>query len=62
MSYQKFYTTEETAQIIRCSVEAIRLYIRQKRLNARKVGRKFLVSESDIEQFIENKESEVSNG
>lgn len=52
----KTYDLLETKEILKLkSVETVRRYIRLKKLNASKIGRKYVVTEEDIKQFLNSK-------
>ena len=51
----KLLTTKEVAEILRCGVETVRLYIKKgkfKRVTF--VGKQFLIYESSVEEFLKN--------
>ena len=51
---EKYYTPEETGEILRLSKFTIRHYIRNGRLEATKMGRCWRVAESTIKDVLEN--------
>lgn len=48
----KTYTTEEIAGLVHCHVKTVQRWIRERRLPARKVGRRWLVTEGDLQRFL----------
>lgn len=54
MPEQRFYTTDEVAQILQVDPESVRRYVRNKRLKALKLGgRRIRIEKTDLETFIE---------
>lgn len=47
--YEKTYTAEEVAELLRCSPGGVRSMIRRGELRAIKVGRRYLIPESAID-------------
>lgn len=57
---QRFYTTDEVANILKVDVESIRRYVRSNKLRAVKLGGKFIrIEEKDLEKFIEGLKTPV---
>lgn len=52
MNDMKMYTTEEASEILKVKSKTIRSYINNKKLEAVKVGRKWLISESNLDKFL----------
>lgn len=51
---QRFYTTEEVAQILKVDPESVRRYVRSKKLRAIKLGGKFIrIEKKDLNKFLE---------
>lgn len=52
----KTYTVKETQKILKVGEKSIRNYIRDKKLTAAKIGKKWVIMEKDLESFLqENK-------
>ncbi len=51
----KFYSLEEVAEIIQVSRRSMYNYIKDGRLKANKVGGRWIVSEEQLQNFIEGK-------
>jgi excisionase family DNA binding protein len=52
---EKLLTTKEVAEILRCGIPSVRLYIKKgkfKRLVF--IGKQFLIYESSVEEFLKN--------
>jgi excisionase family DNA binding protein len=47
-----FLTIKEAARLSRIAPSTIRLYIRQRRLRAQKVGRRVIIKRADLEAFL----------
>ena len=47
--YEKTYTAEEVAELLRCSPGGVRSMIRRGKLRAIKVGRRYLIPESAVD-------------
>lgn len=58
MDKMKFYTMEETAEILRVTKQAVLRYIRAGRLRAAKLGRAWRIQEEDLNAFIEDAKKE----
>lgn len=51
---QRFYTTNEVAQLLRVDPESVRRYVRSNKLRAVKLGGKFIrIEKADLDRFIE---------
>ena len=48
----KVYTVNETAQLLEITPQTVRAYIKSGRLNARRVGQNYLITEKDIYKLI----------
>lgn len=55
MALDKYYSVEETAEILQAHPDTIRRYIRQKKLRAARIGKSYRVSEKDLQSFIESR-------
>lgn len=54
----KTYDLQEVKEILKLkSIETVRRYVRQKKLGASKIGRKYVITEEDIKQFLNSKSS-----
>lgn len=51
----KFYTTKEISCILGVNVKTIQRLIREHKLEAFRVANRYLVSESTLKEYIENK-------
>ena len=54
---EKFYTSKEVAEILKLSNYTIGQYIRSGKLKAIKFGRVWRVSENQLKQFLESKQT-----
>ena len=54
---EKFYTSKEVAEILKLSNYTIGEYIRSGKLKAIKFGRVWRVSENQLKQFLESKQT-----
>lgn len=54
---EKFYTSKEVAEILKLSNYTIGDYIRSGKLKAIKFGRVWRVSENQLKQFLESKQT-----
>ena len=51
-----FYTTEEVAELLKISAKTVREMIKDKRLQAVRVGKEYRITEDQIRQYVdENK-------
>lgn len=51
---QRFYTTDEVAELLKIDPESVRRYVRSNKLRAVKLGGKFIrIEKSDLDKFIE---------
>lgn len=49
-----YYTTKQLTEKLHVSPQTIRMYIREKKLKATKIGKHYLVSEMDLNNFFNN--------
>lgn len=56
---QKYLTVDEVRTITRMSNDSIRKCIRNNVLKASKIGARYLISESDLEEFILSKNKKI---
>jgi excisionase family DNA binding protein len=52
LSGKKYYTVNETAEILNVSAQTIRRWIREGQLKAARLGRAYMVSEKSISEMI----------
>ncbi len=52
MGLNELITTEEAAKILWVSSYTIREYIKQKKLKAKKIGKRYLIDKSDVESLL----------
>ena len=50
---EKLYTTAEVAEILKVTQRTVYNYLKAKKLKAAKVGRDWLITESNLKKFIE---------
>jgi len=48
-----FYTTEEVAKLLKISAKTVREMIKDKRLQAVRVGKEYRITEDQIRQYVE---------
>jgi len=48
-----FYTTEEVAELLKISAKTVREMIKDKRLQAVRVGKEYRITEDQIRQYVE---------
>ncbi len=51
---QKYWTLEEVAAHARMHLDTARRYVREGRLKATRIGKRYLVGQSDLEAFMKN--------
>ena len=51
---EKLFTTEETAEILHINVQTLRAKCRFRQIGFKKTGRKYLFSEQNIKDFLDN--------
>ena len=49
----KFYTVQETAELLQVTAQTVRAYIRQGRLEATRIGRPLLITENNLKDFLQ---------
>ena len=49
----KFYTIQETAQVLQVTPQTIRSYIKQGRLKGQRIGKPILVTENNLKEFLQ---------
>ena len=55
---QKFYTTEEVAEMLKVNRESVRRWVRKGKLKSIKLGGKFIrISQNQLDTFIKESES-----
>lgn len=54
MQVEKLYTVEEIAENLRVSKDTVRLWIRIKKLPAKKIGKNWRISEKEVKEFLQN--------
>jgi excisionase family DNA binding protein len=54
---EKYYSTEDIAEILGFKEKTVREWLRTGKLKGKKVGRLWRVKESDLEEFINNTEN-----
>jgi excisionase family DNA binding protein len=50
---KQFYNVEMLSKMLSIPVETVRAYIRRNRLRAIKVGKRYLVSEENLQRFLD---------
>ena len=58
---EKFYTLPEIADILRCSIPAIRRRIKEGKLKAVKNGRAYIVSQSALDSYLQTSETSIND-
>lgn len=53
----KYMNTKEVASKLNIAQSTVTYYIRQKQLNAIKLGKGYKISESDLQEFINNRQT-----
>lgn len=48
----KFYTVDEVAKELQITPYTVRLYIRQDKIKAQRIGRPYLISEEALNEFL----------
>jgi len=54
---EKYYSTEDVAEILGFKEKTVREWLRTGKLKGKKIGRLWRVKESDLEEFINNTEN-----
>lgn len=50
----KIYDLNEVCEILKMNIQTIRIYIKEGKLKASKVGRKYVITEEDFKGFLES--------
>ena len=50
----KIYDLQEVCEILKMNIQTIRIYIKEGKLKASKVGRKYVITEEDFKDFLES--------
>lgn len=50
----KVYDLNEVCEILKMNIQTIRIYIKEGKLKASKVGRKYIITEDDFKAFLES--------
>ena len=50
----KIYDLNEVCEILKMNIQTIRIYIKEGKLKASKVGRKYVITEDDFKTFLES--------
>lgn len=50
----KIYDLQEVCEILKMNIQTIRIYIKEGKLKASKVGRKYVITEEDFKAFLES--------
>ena len=58
---EKYYSTEDVAEILGFKEKTVREWLRTGKLKGKKVGRLWRVKESDLEEFINNAEKYLAS-
>jgi putative molybdopterin biosynthesis protein len=56
----KFFTVQETADLLRVTPQTVRAYIKQGKLKGKRIGRPILISEENIREFLTTPEDPTS--
>jgi len=48
----KFYTIQETAEVLNVTPQTVRAYIKQGKLKGQRIGRPILITENNIKEFL----------
>jgi len=59
---ETMFTVEQVAKQTHSAIATVRRWIREGDLIASKIGRKYLVSESDLARFIEERKNTTAEG
>ena len=49
----KVYDINEVCELLKMNIQTIRIYIREGKLKASKVGRKYIITEENLKEFLE---------
>lgn len=50
----KVYDLNEVCELLKMNIQTIRIYIKERKLKASKIGRKYIITEDDLKEFIES--------
>ena len=50
----KIYDLQEVCEILKMNIQTIRIYIKEGKLKASMVGRKYVITEEDFKAFLES--------
>ena len=50
----KVYDLNEVCELLKMNIQTIRIYIKEGKLKASKIGRKYIITEDDLKEFIES--------
>ena len=50
----KIYDLNEVCDILKMNIQTIRIYIKEGKLKASKIGRKYIITEEDFKAFLES--------
>lgn len=56
----KLYTVQETAQLLEVTAQTIRKYIKEGKLQARRIGRPLFIAEDSIKKFLSGEDLSVT--
>jgi excisionase family DNA binding protein len=57
----KVYDINEVCELLKMNIQTIRIYIREGKLKASKVGRKYIITEENLKEFLEANEVKKEN-
>ena len=49
----KVYDLEDLVKLLKMNIQTLRIYIKEGKLKASKVGRKYIVTEENLKEFLE---------
>lgn len=49
----KFYTIQETAEVLNVTPQTVRAYIKQGKLKGQRIGRPILITENNLREFLQ---------
>jgi len=52
----KLYSVEDLVNMLNLSAETVRAYLREKKIKARKIGLRWMVTEENLQKFLEGGE------
>lgn len=50
----KVYDLNEVCELLKMNIQTIRIYIKEGKLKASKIGRKYIITEDDLKELIES--------